>query len=127
MSNEQLEKNKALVARFFREVPYGPGDNLHVIDELIAEDYVQHNPEAGQGREGVRHFFTNVIPVPLPEWLDEKGTLEVNLIAEGDFVVRQEIRTHGMLIDIFRVKDGMLKEHWDAFRPNPGTERPPSF
>ncbi|WP_066555845.1 nuclear transport factor 2 family protein [Croceicoccus bisphenolivorans] len=127
MTDTKEARNKEVVRRFFAEIPYGPGDNLHVIDEIVAEDYVQHNPDAGQGREGLKHFFTNVIPLPIPAWLDASGTVSVNLIADGDFVVRQEVRTHGMLIDIFRVDNGLLKEHWDAFRPNPGTERPPSF
>lgn len=126
MSSEEIERNKKVVAEHF-EMVYGVGDNLHLIDEHMAEDYIQHNPNAGQGREGVKHFFTNVFPLPLPEWLGPSGTVEVNYIAEGDFVVRQEIRTHGMLVDVFRVKDGKLIEHWDAFRPNPGTERIPGF
>jgi predicted SnoaL-like aldol condensation-catalyzing enzyme len=32
-----------------------------------------------------------------------------------------------MLIDIFRVGDGLCREHWDAYRPNPGTVRLPGF
>ncbi|ALJ21377.1 nuclear transport factor 2 family protein [Microbacterium sp. No. 7] len=127
MASEQVEANKKLVERFFREVPYGPGDNLEVLDELLADDYIQHNPDAGQGREGVRDFFTNVIPLPLTGDLAADGTLEVNIIGDGDFVVRQETRTNGMLVDIFRVKDGRLAEHWDAWRPAKGFERPPSF
>ncbi|MCK6212119.1 nuclear transport factor 2 family protein [Georgenia sp. EYE_87] len=125
MSTEKIEANKELVRRFYREVPYGPGGNLDVIDELLAEDYKQHNPEAGQGREGVKHFFTNVIPVPLTG--DLAGEQDVTLIAEGDMVVRQEVRHNGMLIDIFRIEDGKLAEHWDAWRPAAGYERPPSF
>jgi len=126
-SPEQVEANKKLVERFFREIPYGPGNNLDLIDELVAEDYVQHNPEAGQGREGVKHFFTNVIPLPLTGDLAAEGTLEVNIVGDGDLVVRQEIRKNGMLVDIFRIKDGYLAEHWDAWRPAAGCERPPSF
>ena len=123
MSSEQLEKNKQVVSKLF-EVIYGAGDNLHLLDELVAED-VQHNPNAGQGREGVRRFFQEL--VPLPYRLEPH---EVNLIAEGEFVVRQEIRAHayrGMLIDVFRVRDGQVQEHWDAYRPDPGTERLPGF
>jgi len=126
-SPEQLQRNKELVERFYREIPYGPGGNLHVIDEIMAEDYVQHNPLAGQGREGVKDFFTNVIPLPLTGDLHADGTLYVNIIAEGDLVVRQEVRKNGMLIDIYRIENNQFKEHWDAWRPAEGYERPPSF
>jgi predicted SnoaL-like aldol condensation-catalyzing enzyme len=124
VSSDQLSKNKQVVSDFFAVV-YGNGDDLHKFDDLIAEDYIQHNPHVDQGREGVRRFFEQEIKSP--DRLDPRETLEVNLIAEGDLVVRQEIRTQGMLIDVFRVRDGQLQEHWDAYRPNPGTERHPAL
>lgn len=120
--DEQLLRNKELVARFFRLVPFGPGNNLHVLDELLAEDYVQHNPHAGQGREGVRDFFTNFMPLPFKD-MNGGESMQVNILAEGDFVVRHDVRARGMLIDIFKVKDGYLKEHWDAYRPAPNAAR----
>lgn len=126
MEPDERERNKQLVRRHF-EMVFGDGSDLSPIDEDVAEDYVQHNPAAGQGRAGLRRFFTETLPLPLPPELGAEGTLEVNLISEGEFVVRQEIRENGMQIDIFRVRDGLLAEHWDAFRPNPGFERPPSF
>jgi predicted SnoaL-like aldol condensation-catalyzing enzyme len=119
-----LARNKRVVEHLF-EVIYGNGDDLDVLDELVAEDYIQHNPQAGQGRAGLKRFFAEL--VPLPPWLDASGAVTVNLIAQGDLVVRQEIRTHGMLVDVFRVRDGLCVEHWDAFRPDPGTERIPGF
>jgi predicted SnoaL-like aldol condensation-catalyzing enzyme len=91
------------------------------LDEIIAPDYIQHNPFAAQGLEGVKRFFEWL--TPLPEWLDAGGRLSVNMIVEGDFVVRQEMRTHGMLVDVFRVRNGVCVEHWDADRPEPGTDR----
>lgn len=125
MEPDRLENNKRAVARLF-EVLYGVGDDLDVLDELIAEDYVQHSPLAGQGRDGVKRFFKEKL-IPLPYRLEPR---EVNLIPEGDFVVRQELRAHrysGMLVDIFRVEGGLIREHWDAYRPDPGTERMPGF
>lgn len=127
MTDDQKTRNKALVERFIREIPYGPGDNLHVIDELVAEDYVQHNPHAGQGREGLKQFFRDVVPLPLTGELGPEGTVAVKLIAEGDLVVRQEIRVNGMLIDIFRVREGQLAEHWDAWRSAPGFDPLPGL
>ena len=62
--------------------------------------------------------------------LDRPGagrTVSVRLFAEGDFVVRQEIRDHGMLVDVLRVHEGRCVERWDAFRPDPGTDRLPGF
>ena len=124
MADRKLEENKRVVERLF-EVIYGEGDNFDLCDEFVADDYIQHNPLAGQGLAGLKAFLNEL--VPLPEWLTAEHTESVLLIAEGDLVVRQEIRDHGMLVDIFRVEDGMLQEHWDAFRPNPGTERLPGF
>jgi predicted SnoaL-like aldol condensation-catalyzing enzyme len=123
----RLERNKLVVRRFFEEVVQGTADDLDVVEELVAEDYLQHNPHAGQGREGLRDFFVHILSLPLSERLDPRETLQVNLIAEGDFVVRQELRTNGMLVDIFRVQNGLLQEHWDAYRPAPGTDRLPGL
>jgi predicted ester cyclase len=52
------EENKALVRRFYEEIDKG---NLNVIDELVAEDYVDHNPPPfpgfAPGREGLKQVF----------------------------------------------------------------------
>ncbi|WP_066555851.1 nuclear transport factor 2 family protein [Croceicoccus bisphenolivorans] len=122
----ELMRNKELVARFFRLIPFGPGNNLDVLDEIVAEDYIQHNPFAGQGREGLREFFTSFMPLPIKR-MNGGESIYINIMAEGDLVVRQDVRARGMLIDIFRIEDGMLKEHWDAFRPATEADRPKGF
>jgi predicted SnoaL-like aldol condensation-catalyzing enzyme len=131
---DQLEQNKQIVARIFNMLA-GSGEDIgQVIDELVpAEGYIQHNDLAGEGPEGLKEYLPTLMrrtPTPeddVPDWLDITQTVSVNFIAEGDFVVRHEIRKHGELIDIFRVSDGFVREHWDAFRPYPGTERIPGF
>jgi predicted SnoaL-like aldol condensation-catalyzing enzyme len=124
MPKTNTEQNKETVIRLFKII-YGSVQDIPLIDELVTEDYVQHNPRAGQGREGLRELLYKIVPEP--KELNPAGTLTVNLIAEGDYVVRQEIRTDGMLVDIFRMKDGMCQEHWDAFRFAPGAARIPGF
>jgi predicted SnoaL-like aldol condensation-catalyzing enzyme len=124
MPSQPAAANKRVVERLF-DVIYGKGDDLGVLAEIVARDYIQHNPAAGQGRAGLERFLERL--VPLPPWLDARGTVAVNLIAQGDMVVRQEIRNHGMLVDVLRVRDGLCVEHWDAFRPDPGTDRIPGF
>jgi hypothetical protein len=50
--------NKALVRRSYEQIDLG---NLSVLDELVAEDYIDHNPPplAGlaPGREGLKQAF----------------------------------------------------------------------
>lgn len=45
------ERNKQTVARLFDAFRAGDVD---AFDELIVEDYVQHNPQAGNGLQAVR-------------------------------------------------------------------------
>ena len=124
--DDELTQNRELVARFFRLVPFGPGNNLHILDDLLSDDYLQHNPFAEQGREGVRRFFTEFMPLPFVK-MNGGESMQVNVLAEGDLVVRHDVRARGMLIDIFRVRDGQLAEHWAAFRPAAGHERLPGY
>jgi predicted SnoaL-like aldol condensation-catalyzing enzyme len=121
----ELDKNKELVSRLF-QIIYGTSlDDIDLIDEIVAEDYVQHNPRAHQGRSGLKEFMKVIVPEP--KELDPKDTLSVTYIAEGSLVVRQEMRSNGMLIDIFRIENGLLKEHWDAFRFAPDAAIIPGF
>jgi predicted SnoaL-like aldol condensation-catalyzing enzyme len=116
---ERLERNKRLVEDFLA-VAHGDLAGLDRLGEFAADDYIQHNPNIGQGLDGLRTFFTHILSLPPAERLDPAKEIEVHLIAEGDLVVRHEIREDGLLINVFRIENGLLKEHWDAFRPPPG-------
>ena len=52
------EENKALVRRFYAEIDAG---NIDALDELVAENYVDHNPAPfpglPAGREGLKRSF----------------------------------------------------------------------
>ena len=118
-----IAANKALVREFEAHI------NAHDLDAAIAllsPDFVDHTPGIGlpTGLEGVRAFFTMQF-VGLPD----NRRQSADLIAEGDRVVHRlnGQGTHlGMLlgmpptgrritwscIDIWRVEDGRLAEHW---------------
>ena len=118
------EKNKAIVRRLFEEMMKG---NLAIADELIAADYAQHSVFGiPNGREGFKQFFM-AFAAAVP---DSHFVIE-DVIAEGDKVVTRLTVTGtqtGTLrgipptekkfsmrgIDIFRVVDGKIVEHWDA-------------
>lgn len=96
------------------------------LDELMREDYIQHNPLVAQGSKGFREFFeTWFKAVP-----DFKYDLK-KVVAEGDLVwaygTYSGTQTGDWLgipatgkaytfdaVDIFRVENGRLAEHWDV-------------
>jgi len=76
------EENKALVRRFYEEIDKG---NLDAMDELVAEDYLDHSPPPfpglASGREGLKQAFKIF-------WTATPGYHYIeDQIAEGDKVV----------------------------------------
>lgn len=87
--------------------------------ELLAPDYIQHNPNVPTGAEAI----LGIVPA-----LQEMGLTGVThrVIAEGDLVVLhstyQNAQAFGaealVAFDVFRVEDGKVAEHWDNLQPN---------
>jgi steroid delta-isomerase-like uncharacterized protein len=121
-----MAKGSGLIERFYNEV-IGDG-NTDLIDEIAAEDIVDHEegfPGQPDGREGV-HFFVNAIRTAFPD-IRPKSTEPV--LVDGDLEAGRTVVTgthHGELmgvpatgktvefegIDIIRVQDGKVVEHW---------------
>jgi steroid delta-isomerase-like uncharacterized protein len=118
------EENKALVRRWLTESDKG---NPNIADELIAPDYIDHNPPlpgTAPGREGVKQ--TNaLLRAAFP---DGTHTIE-DQVAEGDKVVTRVIARgtfqgeclgippNGKVVAmegimIHRIAGGQLVEHW---------------
>lgn|SRR5690349_6952307 len=126
MDKTTLEANRQVVTRLFNEVVYGAGDRTALINELIAHNYIaHHNPNVGPDSTGPKAFVE--LLGPLSEGLGPTPGAQVRYISDRGFVVRQEIRENGELIDVIRVDSGQCKEHWAAFRPADGHERPSGY
>jgi predicted SnoaL-like aldol condensation-catalyzing enzyme len=106
------QQNKQAVARLFDAFRAG---DIEAFDELIVDDYIQHNPQAGNGLQAVKAFFAPIGPVDV----------EVQrVIADGDLVaVHSNYKTWNTAgVDIFRFNDdGKIIEHWDVLQPVPET------
>ena len=119
-----VSHNKALVARLNKEVH--EGRKIEVLYELLSPDFINHNaPPGNQGVEDTLHFYQQVLWPALSNLRVEI----IDQIAEGDRVVTRKI-LHAVqqkdfmgigasnavvqikVIDIFRIADGKLSEHW---------------
>ncbi|MYN01162.1 nuclear transport factor 2 family protein [Pseudoduganella sp. DS3] len=104
-------QNKALVleamtALFQRRDPAA-------VAHYYAADYVQHNPGIAQGRQALQDLVGQLSS----EVFYEPGLM----IAEGDYVaihgrIRGWAPTPQVVVDIFRIEDGLLAEHWDVLQ-----------
>ena len=98
------------------------GDHdMTALEKYYREDYIQHNPMAPNGREGLRKFLTDLGMASAPP-----TTLTyLRTAADGDLVWLYSVADFGQgetaIVDIFRVQDGMIAEHWDVMQAVPAT------
>ncbi len=117
-ADPRLAANKKLVYDMYRVVlQAGRHDRAH---EFIAEDYIQHNPNAAQGLQGLVDYVRSSRPVrEIKEVLDLPL---IHLMAEGDYVTTAFVRPekddkgetyYSTWFDLYRIADGKIAEHWD--------------
>jgi predicted SnoaL-like aldol condensation-catalyzing enzyme len=90
------------------------------VDEFFAPDYIQHNPIARTGPAGLKEFL---------EWAREHTPHAQHRIqrvfVDGDHVIAHvHVIIHpgergNAVVDIFRLRDGRIAEHWDVAQAVP--------
>ncbi|HEY3311830.1 MAG TPA: nuclear transport factor 2 family protein [Anaerolineales bacterium] len=119
--DDQLEANKSIV-REWHDLAINQRKPEEAIAKYLGPHYRQHNPGAADGPEafiGFLKWFAHAFP---DYYLEPK-----RIIAEGDYVVLHShlIRKpgdHGMaVVDIFRLENGKIVEHWDVLQEVPET------
>jgi steroid delta-isomerase-like uncharacterized protein len=120
-----MADDTGLIGRFYTEV-LGRG-NFDALDELVADDVIDHEegfPGQPSGKEGVK-FFVNAMRAAFPDIKAEVG----QPLAQGDLAAARAVITGTHTgefmgvpasnksfevesIDIIRVDDGKVVEHW---------------
>jgi predicted ester cyclase len=120
----EIDTNKALVRRFYEEIDKG---HIEVLDVLVAQDYIDHNPPPfpglGSGLEGLKQsfrIFQRATPGyhVIEDQIAERDRVVMRLTSygkhEGDLPGAP--RTGNDLkmtsISIHRIADGKLAEKW---------------
>ena len=120
----EIERNKAVIRRFVEEVQNNK--NLEAFDELHDPDFVNLSAPPGgpDDREGAKLYLKGLAEA----FPDAQYTID-DMIAEGDRVVTKKTftatntgefagipatgkRVTLQFVDIMRVRDGKIVEHW---------------
>lgn len=114
-------QNAKLVVRFLNRA-FNLGQLDEALDKLVHEDYVQHNPLIADGVEPVKNAFSKGF-IPALSY-DIKYVLSQNDLV----VVYSRVESAegvSAVVDIVRVRDGKLVEHWDVMQSVPPEEEMP--
>jgi predicted SnoaL-like aldol condensation-catalyzing enzyme len=116
-----LESNKRTVVEYL-ELAFNEGRPEEAAQRYQGPVYIQHNPLAADGAAAFIAFAKS-FKAEFPELrLDIK-----RVIAEGDLVVAHVHAKSApddrgtAAIDIFRLENGKIVEHWDVSQPVPDT------
>ena len=119
------KNNKEIVLTFYNDVFIN--HDLSRLDSYMRDDYIQHNADVPQGKSGFKQFF-EVTFKAIPDF---KYTLR-KIVTEDDIVMAYSTTTgthtggewlgkaatgnklNFDVVDIFRVQDGEIAEHWDV-------------
>ncbi|MET4206461.1 nuclear transport factor 2 family protein [Bradyrhizobium sp. LA2.1] len=117
-ASAQEEANRAAVLAFYEK-----GLNQKDADAALAyvgNRYVQHNPNAPDGPDGFRKFIGF-----LREKFPNSHSEIKRSFADGDFVILHvhSVREPGSrgraIVDIFKLENGKIVEHWDVVQDIP--------
>ena len=117
-SEAQQEANRKVVLDFYEK-----GLNQKDADAAIAlmgDRYVQHNPNAADGPEGFRKF----IDFLRDRFPNSHGEIKRSFV-DGDCVilhvhaVREPGSRGSAIVDIFKLENGKIVEHWDVVQAIP--------
>jgi predicted SnoaL-like aldol condensation-catalyzing enzyme len=117
-ASAQEEANRAAVLAFYEK-----GLNQKDADAALAyvgNRYVQHNPNAPDGPDGFRKFIGF-----LREKFPSSHSEIKRSFVDGDFVILHvhSVREPGSrgraIVDIFKLENGKIVEHWDVVQDIP--------
>ena len=108
---DESEGSKAIALKAIRGVFIER--DARVVQELFAPDYIQHNPTIPNGRDAIAGLLGS---------LPEGFRYEPGMVAAEGSIVMIHGRYVGwapepmVAVDIFRVENGRLVEHWDVMQ-----------
>ena len=126
-TSDRAQLSPREVADRFIEVFYRQNRLVEAFEAWVHPDYIQHDPNSLTGRDGTIEALDAHMQRSPAMSHDVKRVIYGEAQADGTLVAvhyhfRHKPEDRGMaVVDIFRIEDGYLVEHWDImqFIPDP--------
>jgi predicted SnoaL-like aldol condensation-catalyzing enzyme len=120
-----LEANKKIVQEFY-DFLINKKD-FKAASKYIGNRYIQHNPLVADGPEGLKAF----VDFLKSDYPDARSEIK-RVLADGDYVI---IHVHSVripntrgraILDLFKLENGKIVEHWDTIQEIPESSANPN-
>lgn len=89
-------------------------------ERFLGEQYIQHNPGAPDGPQAFADFIGGLFAqAPEASFDLKRSVAEDDLVALHHHMKLSLDDVGQAVVDIFRVQDGRVVEHWDVIQPVP--------
>ncbi|MEE9432488.1 MAG: hypothetical protein V3V16_15685 [Melioribacteraceae bacterium] len=115
---DKTDINKKLVKGFIEDVLLAKASD-RITNYISTEKYYQHNPQVGDGLDGLGKALENLAKAGMPM----KYTKNHMVLGEGNFVLSVSegsfLNKHVSFYDLFRIENNKIVEHWDTIEEIP--------
>jgi len=114
-----LSLNKRL-AKEFLDMIFNQHNPAEASAKYIGANYREHNPFVSDGPQGVVAYTSGYIKANPKMRMEFKRIIaESDIVSVHSFLKPNSSDLGRAVVDIFRVEDGKLVEHWDVMQPVP--------
>ncbi len=120
LDRQALQQRNAATETAFYELVFQDHRVAEAFDRYVGEGYIQHSPGLPDGRAAVEASLT-----PYFEENPLARSEIKRVVAQGDLVVlhvhakSDPVDRGRAVVEIFRVEDGRIVEHWDVIQTIP--------
>jgi predicted SnoaL-like aldol condensation-catalyzing enzyme len=115
-----LEQDNEKIVTEFAQMAFVDRRPQDAVDAFVGNHYIQHNPEAPDGKDGFVAAITGMFAAFPKYEFEIKRTLAQNdLVAVHSYMNLIGEGPGNAVMDFFRLEDGKIVEHWDVVQAVP--------
>jgi predicted SnoaL-like aldol condensation-catalyzing enzyme len=118
MSQSRTQQNRVIVLAFV-ELLYRRRQVRLAFERYVIAEYVQHNPNIADGREAAIAALEPLFSLPEASFDIKRILVDEDLAAIHLHGRRSPAMAGGAVVDLFRLLDDKIVEHWDVLQPVP--------
>jgi predicted SnoaL-like aldol condensation-catalyzing enzyme len=120
-SNAALTRSNRAIVEKFVDLFYRQKNVREAFERYVVEDYIQHNPAIADGRAAAIKALEPMFSRAQAQFDIKRILVDGNLAAVHLHGRPSSSDAGGAVVDLFRLENGKIVEHWDVLQAMPAT------